>query len=139
MKKREPVSQIMTKSLITVNTAHHTLHNVKDIFRREHIRHLPVTAGDKLIGMISKNDIMRLSFGSIFDNQGDADEAIFDMLTIDQVMTHNPKSVTSDTPIKEVAEILVKEDFHSLPVVDDGKITGIVTSTDIIGYLLNQY
>lgn len=139
MKKREPVSSIMTTSVITVNKADHDLRDVKEIFRKEKIRHLPVMDGDTLVGIVSKNDINRLSFGMFFDNQDNADEAVLDMLSIDQVMTANPKSVSPDTLIKEVAEILAKEDFHSLPVSENGTIKGIVTSTDVIKYLLDQY
>lgn len=139
MKKREPVSAIMTVELATVQKGKHNLRDVKDIFRKKNIRHLPVMDGDKLVGIISKNDIMRLSFGSMFDNQGEGDEAILDMLSIDQVMSSHPVSVSSDTPIKDIAEIFVKEHFHSLPVNEEGKLVGIVTSTDVIRYLLDQY
>lgn len=139
MKQREPVSEIMTASVIFVNKDQHTLRDVKGHFNKEKIRHLPVTNGEKVVGIISKNDIMRLSFGSMFDNQENADEAVLDMLSIEQVMTQNPTSVQSDTPIKEAAEILVKQGFNSLPVIDDEKIVGIVTSTDIMKYLLDQY
>lgn len=129
----------MTVELATVQKGKHNLRDVKDIFRKKNIRHLPVMDGDKLVGIISKNDIMRLSFGSMFDNQGEGDEAILDMLTIDQVMSSHPVSVSSDTPIKDIAEIFVKEHFHSLPVNEEGKLVGIVTSTDVIRYLLDQY
>lgn len=139
MKKREPVSHIMTASVLTVDKAQHNLRDVKGLLNKEKIRHVPVMEGDKLCGIISKNDINRLSFGAIFDNQDNADEAVLDMLSIDQVMSSNPRVVSSETSIKEVAEILSNEDFHSLPVVDDGKVTGIVTSTDVIKYLLDQY
>jgi CBS domain-containing protein len=139
MKKREPVSHIMTASVITVDKVNHDLRDVKDIFRREKIRHVPVMEGEKLVGIISKNDINRLSFGAIFENQDNADEAVLDMLSIDQVMTSNPKVVEPDTMIKDVAEIFAKEDFHSLPVAENGQIKGIVTSTDVIQYLLDQY
>lgn len=139
MKKREPVSSIMTDSVITVSISDH-LRDVKKKFSKENIRHLPVMNGDNLVGIISKNDIMRLSFGSVFDNQDNADEAVLDMLSVDQVMTHKPKSIKADMLIRDVAEILVSSHFHSLPVVDDeGKVVGIVTSTDIIQYLLEQY
>ena len=139
MKKREPVSSIMTASVITVDKNDHNLRDVKEVFRKEKIRHLPVMEGDKLVGIVSKNDINRLSFGALFDNQGDADEAVLDMLSIDQVMANNPRSVTPDTTIKEVAEIFAAEQFHSLPVAENNKIKGIVTSTDVIKYLLEQY
>jgi signal-transduction protein with cAMP-binding, CBS, and nucleotidyltransferase domain len=89
MKKREPVSHIMTSSVLTVDKTNHTLRDVKDLLLKEKIRHVPVMEGDKLCGIISKNDINRLSFGAIFDNQGNADEAVLDMLSIDQVMSAN--------------------------------------------------
>ena len=139
MKKREPVSQIMTKSVISVNKDTHSLRDVKSIFHKENIRHLPVNDGQKIIGIISKNDLMRLSFGSMFDNQENADEAVLDMLSIDQVMTHNPQTADSSTEIREIAQMLIEGGFHSLPIVDDGDTVGIVTSTDIMKYFLAQY
>jgi CBS domain-containing protein len=64
---------------------------------------------------------------------------MLEMLSIPQVMTSKPRSVTSDDSIKDVAEIFVSEDFHALPVVDDGVLKGIVTTTDVIRYMLEQY
>lgn len=139
MKKREPVSEIMTKSVISVNKDNNNLRDVKTIFHKENIRHLPVNDGQKIIGIISKNDLMRLSFGSMFDNQENADEAVLDMLSIDQVMTHNPQTADSSAEIREIAQMLIDGGFHSLPIVDDGKTVGIVTSTDVMKYFLAQY
>jgi acetoin utilization protein AcuB len=67
------------------------------------------------------------------------DSLVYDMYTIPQVMTRIPVTVESDTSIKEVAEILSRQSFHSIPVVDQGKLVGIVTTTDLINYLLEQY
>ena len=64
------------------------------------------------------------------------------MLTISQVMSHKPRVVKASDSIKEIAEILSKEEFHALPVVDDqddAKLVGIVTTTDVIQYMLEQY
>jgi len=54
-------------------------------------------------------------------------------------MAKDVVSVTSKNTIQEVAEFLAKKEFHALPVVDDGKLKGIVTTTDLINYLLEQY
>jgi CBS domain-containing protein len=129
----------MTASVHTVDKSTQTLRDVKALLNKEKIRHVPVMAGNKLCVIISKNDINRLSFGAIFENQANADEAILDMLSIEQVMSAHPRVVSSDTSIKEVAEILAVEDFHSLPVVDNDEVVGIVTSTDVIKYMLEQY
>jgi len=139
MKKRTPVSEIMTTDLITVDKTKHNLHDVKSIFAKGAVRHLPVVEGEQLVGIISKNDMNRLSFGAIFDNQGGSDEAVLDMLSIDQVMTHHPTSISPETTIRDAAEMLVSQAFHSLPVAENGKPTGIVTSTDVIDYMLKQY
>jgi CBS domain-containing protein len=61
------------------------------------------------------------------------------MLTIPQVMTSKPMTVSSDTIIRDLAEIFVKEEFHALPVVDNGELKGIVTTTDVVRYFLEQY
>ena len=138
MKKREPVSHIMTKDVISV-AENDTLDKVVAIFRKKSIRHLPVKKGGKITGMISRNDINRLTFGALFDNQEGADEAILQMLTIPQVMTADLRTIGSNTPVKEVAEIFSTAEYHSLPVVDDEELKGIVTTTDVIKYMLDQY
>ena len=83
--------------------------------------------------------MMRLSFGNLFENQEHADEAMFDMLSIDQVMVSNPVTVTTDMTIRDVAQILTEKEFHALPVVDGAELKGIVTTNDVIQYLLEQY
>jgi len=138
MKKREPISHIMTKQVITVQDTD-TLEDVVAIFKANHIRHLPVLRGGKTVGMISSNDINRLTFGTLFENQADSNDAVLKILSISQVMTHKVVSVSSDTVIREVAELFAEAEFHSLPVVDDGFLVGIITTTDIIRYMLTQY
>ncbi|WKL46761.1 CBS domain-containing protein [Flavobacterium pectinovorum] len=138
MKKREPISHIMTKTVVTANE-NDNLKNVVELLRKNTIRHIPIVRGKDVIGIISRTDINRLTFGALFEGQEGADEAILDMLTISQVMTSKPKTVSSDTIIRDLAEIFVKEDFHALPVVDNGQLKGIVTTTDVVKYFLEQY
>ncbi|MBX2944596.1 MAG: CBS domain-containing protein [Cyclobacteriaceae bacterium] len=141
MKKREPVNTIMTKNVVAVQLDD-TLLNANKLILKHHIRHLPVVHGTQLVGMLSKTDLNRLTFSGLFAGEGDADEAVFDMLNISQVMSHKPRAVKETDTIKEVAEILSKEEFHSLPVVadeDESKLVGIVTTTDVIKYMLQHY
>ena len=138
MKKREPISHIMTKSVETVNEKD-DLKKVVEKLKKHAIRHIPIVRGKDVVGIISRTDINRLTFGALFEGQEGADEAILDMLTIAQVMTSKPKTISSDTIIRDSAEIFVKEEFHALPVVDNGELKGIVTTTDILRYFLEQY
>ncbi|MFD1603261.1 CBS domain-containing protein [Flavobacterium artemisiae] len=137
MKKREPISHIMTKSVITVSH-NDDLKNVVEKLKSNSIRHLPVVNGKDVVGIISRTDINRLTFGALFDGQDGADEAILEMLTIPQVMTSKPKTVSSDLIIRDLAEIFVKEEFHAAPVVDKGELKGIVTTTDVLKYFLEE-
>lgn len=138
MKKREPISHIMTKTVVTANE-NDDLKTVVEQLRKNAIRHIPIVRGKDVVGIISRTDINRLTFGALFEGQEGADEAILDMLTISQVMTSKPKTVSSDTIIRDLAEIFVKEDFYALPVVDNGQLKGIVTTTDVVKYFLEQY
>lgn len=139
MKKREPVSKIMTAQVHTLNLTQN-LHDAESAFKKHNIRHLPVVSGDKLVGIISYTDLMRISFVDEFgDDEASADTAIYDMLSLEQVMMSKPETVSPTTTIKDAAEILASREFHALPVVDNGTLKGIVTSTDLINYLLDQY
>ena len=138
MKKSEPVSHIMSKNVQAVKIDSH-LSEVIDTIRRNNIRHIPVMRDNHVVGIISSTDINRLTFGTLFDNQDSADDAVLEMLKIEQVMTSNPKVVSADTSIKEVAEIFSDFKYHALPVVESDRLVGIVTTTDVIRYLLAQY
>lgn len=136
MKHKEPVSNIMTKNVYTI-TLNRNLFDVRDFFYEKKIRHVPVVNGNRLLGILSLTDIQRISFGNVFADYEGADTAVFEMLTVEQVMKHHPKTVSSTDTIQEAALILAQEEFHALPVVDDSNLVGIVTTTDVINYLLD--
>lgn len=138
MKQRVPISQIMTKVLIAVPVTK-KISEVNQLFSDYKIRHIPVVEGDQLVGIISSNDILKIGY-SIAEMDVEAINAIYDAYKLDDIMTANPVVIQDDVTIKEVAEILVEQQFHSLPVVDKNKVlVGIVTTTDLINYLIAQY
>ncbi len=139
MKKRIPVSSIMTTTVISLHTKD-TLETAESLFKENNIRHIPVIDGSKVIGMLSYTDLLRISFAdAVGENEQDVDTVVYNMFTIEQVMTKNLVTVTSSTTIKEVAEILSKREFHALPVVDKDNLVGIITTTDLINFLLEQF
>ena len=139
MKKNMPVSTIMTTEVITLNK-NDNLDTAEALFKKNKIRHIPVVDGNKILGMLSYTDLLRISFADAVDEfEEEVDTIVYNMFTIEQVMAKNLISVDSDTTIKEVAEILSKKEFHALPVVDNAKLVGIVTTTDLINYLLRHF
>lgn len=140
MKQRAPISTIMTKEVITLNNTD-SLETAESLFKSKKIRHIPVVSGDKIIGILSYTDILRISFADAVPEgeDQDVDTSVYSLFTIEQVMAKNLTSVPSNATIKETAEILAQREFHAIPIVDDGKLMGIVTTTDLINYLLAQY
>lgn len=137
IKKREPIGHIMTKQPVTVNTTQ-TLSEAYDIMKNMNIRHIPVVSGENLVGILTKSDLERVSY--VEPTETGAVETIFyDMFRLDQIMTKNVKTLDIDDSVKDAAEELSLGSYHALPVVEKGKLVGIVTSTDVINYLLKQY
>ncbi len=140
MIRKAPISMIMTEDVITLKKTDN-LETAEQLFKRHKIRHIPVVRGDVIIGMLSYTDLLRLSFADITNDDDDnsTDVMVYNMFTIEQVMKRNVVSVSSSKSIKEVAEILASKEFHALPVVDNNSLSGIVTTTDLIKYLIKQF
>tara|TARA_R110001583_G_scaffold82065_1_gene218174 strand:+ start:224 stop:643 length:420 start_codon:yes stop_codon:yes gene_type:complete len=139
MIRKAPISMIMTAPVITLKKKD-SLEKAEHLFKKHHIRHIPIVTDHVIVGMLSYTDLLRLSFADYTDNINDsADALVYNMFTIKQVMKRNIVTVPSSSSIKEVAEILASKEFHALPVVDNNKLVGIVTTTDLIQYLLKQF
>ena len=138
MIKTSPISGIMSKNVIAL-TLEDNLQRAEMLFKRHNIRHIPVVNSEIVIGMLSYSDLLRISYSEVSEDEHNIDSVVFDMFTIEQVMTKNVTSVSSRTTIKESAEILAQREFHALPVVDSGTLIGIVTTTDLLKYFIKQY
>ena len=139
MIRKAPVSMIMTEQVITLSQED-SLEKAEQIFNKHHIRHIPIVTDDVVIGMLSQTDLTRLNIGE-FNSTDDTDTDVYihNLFTIGQVMRRKLISVSSSNSIKEVAEILATKEYHALPVIDNNQLIGIVTTTDLIKYLLSQF
>ena len=139
MMEHKPVSTIMTKNIIAL-TREDDLERAEMLFNRHKIKHIPVVSGEAIIGMLSFTDLMRISFAETPDEANNSVESVvYNMFTIEQVMVKDVVTITSQTAIKEVAQILAEREFHALPVVDGGVLIGIVTTTDLLNYFIKQF
>ena len=131
-----PVQDAMTAPAVTVSAETSALAALSLMTKRR-IRHLPVLKHDKLVGILSLTDLMRLSFSDNFgETESDADLAVFRMLGIRHVMKTNPETISPAQTVREAAEILASREFHALPVVEGDTVVGMVTTTDLIRYFL---
>ena len=137
--QKVPISEIMTSDVVVLHL-NDGLDKAERLFKKNHIRHIPVIKGDKIVGMLSLTDVLRISFADgAYRDEEEMDTDVYNMFTVSHIMAKNIVSVGPDTTIKEVAEIFASNEFHALPVVHGEKLMGIVTTTDLIKYLLKQF
>lgn len=138
MDTKDRVKKIMTTELVQLNISD-DLYKAERLFSKHKIRHIPVLEGKKIVGILSLTDLMRISYADVIDEDDDTVESVvYNMFRLSQVMTRVPETVSSEMTIKEAASILVSREFHALPVVDNDELVGIVTTTDVIRYYLNE-
>lgn len=97
-----------------------------DIIRKEmktkSIRHIPIVNENKLLGMISDRDLLKLDLSGVFS-----------FLKAEEVMTTVLVVVEEETPIALIARVLVQENISALPVINKKhELTGMISRTDIL-------
>jgi CBS domain-containing membrane protein len=139
MRHNEPVSNIMSSQIQTV----HTAQKVSDVYRlltENKIHHVPVVDGNALVGVISSTDMMKLSLDAYGTPDAANTEYLDSQFSIPDIMTTDLITVGHDDSIRLAAEKLSVGTYHSLPVIgSDDQLVGIVTTTDLVNYLLAQY
>src|SRR5690606_8004282 len=128
----------MTRIVIKLNVPDY-LTKAEQLFEKHRIRHIPVVSGSKVVGIISYTDLLKIAVADYTDDDLSVVTTMYNMFSLEQVMTKDVVTVLSYTSIKEVAEIFVSNDFRALPVLYEDQLVGIVTTTDIIKYLLKYY
>lgn len=138
MESSDTVAKIMSTNLVQLND-NENLYKAETLFKKHKIRHIPVIRDKSIVGILSYADLLRISYADVVDEDDDTvGSVVYDMFTLPQVMTKVPETISSVTLIKEAADILSRRDFHALPVVDDGVLVGILTTTDLLRYYLKE-
>lgn len=135
MKRNTPVALIMSMNVIKLNLSD-DLTKAETLFKKHKIRHLPVVDGNVIIGMLSYADLLRISYvDAVDDDAQEVDSTVYNLFTVQQVMSKDLIVIRPETSIKETAQILSKSEFHALPVCEGPFLVGIVTTTDLVAYL----
>jgi acetoin utilization protein AcuB len=110
-----------------------------DLLKEHGIRHLPVLKdGEKLVGILTERDIKQAS-----PSQATALEIreiyyLMDKVKVKQIMTRRPYSISPTAPIEEAALIMRDKKIGCLPVIEEGRLVGILTETDILDSFLES-
>lgn len=129
-----PVSSIMTTDLITVNPKDN-LKVVKEIFEGRRIHHLPVVRHKKIVGLISKTDLLHFLKGANPEKEMARNERLLEEFVAEDIMTTGLAKLESDDRINVALEVFKENLFHAIPIVDGEELKGIVTTYDVISAL----
>jgi CBS domain-containing protein len=125
------VADIMVKEVATLDIEDE-LSLANDIMRLGRIRHLPVVSGEKVVGIISERDLFRSSLAQALGYGNKDSREVMRTLRIKDVMVKKVVTITPDTELKDAVAIMVERKIGCLPVVQDDKLLGLITETDIL-------
>lgn len=118
----------MTTNPFTISPDH-AIPDAHEIMTKHNIRRLPVVKDGKLVGVVSKEDISRSSIATTLS----INELTYLLAKtkISKVMTKKPITISPDALLEEAAILMRDNHVSFLPVVDNGKLVGIITESDI--------
>jgi len=126
----DKITTIMTKHPITVGQDE-SLGKVDEIFNNNKIHHLPVVEGSKLLGIISKSDLLFFKRG-YSKNNSELEDLWLNIHKVSDIMTSGVATLDINSKINVALEIFNENLFHAIPILEDGHLVGIVTTFDII-------
>jgi len=125
------VRDLMTIKPITVGTEMPML-DARQRMAEAHIRHLIVVQDGNVIGIVTDRDI-RLNVPSPATSLSSWEITyLLARLTVGEVMTKSVMVIGPDRPLGEAARIMIDHKIGALPVVDSGRLIGIITETDFV-------
>ena len=128
------IAEVMTTDPVTIDRSE-PISEAYRLLRDAPFHHLPVLDGDEPVGMVATSDILRL----VYDVDGIDDRAlrtyIDHQFTMDDAMSVDLRTLAPDATVRDAAAALADGSIHSVLVMDEGKIAGIVTTTDLARWL----
>lgn len=126
------VKEVMTSDPITV-TPKTTLPDIVQLMREKQIRRIPVLDKNKLVGIISDNDVDSVMPSPATTLSRWEMNTLLDKLTAKEFMTSPVFVIDPECALEEAAQALIDKKFGALPVMQDSKLVGIITESDIFG------
>lgn len=124
----------MEKEVVTLN-AGDTLDLADDIMRLGRIRHMPVTAEGKLVGILSQRDLFRAAISCALQLRPAAEREWLAKIPVREVMTTNVFTIAPTATAQEAVKLMLEKRIGCLPVVEEGALAGLLSESDCMRYL----
>jgi CBS domain-containing protein len=129
------VKDIMQHHVVTLGLED-SLDVAEDIMTLGRVRHLPVVAGEsRLVGLVTQRDLLKASLASVLELGRAAEHDWLKAIPVRVVMTREIETASPDDSLKSAVERMIARKIGCLPVVEDGKLLGLLTETDCLHVL----
>jgi CBS domain-containing protein len=126
------VRDLMSRDVKTLGR-NEKLRLADDLMRMERIRHLPVLDDDgTIVGIVSQRDLFRGALARSMGYGEHAQQRLLEQLQVKEVMTNEPVSIGPDARLREAAALMLERRIGCLPVVEDGRLVGILSESDFL-------
>lgn len=126
---------VMTSHVITIHEKD-SVATARKIMKDANTRHLVVTSADGgVVGIVSDRDC-KLAMQSPFVPDDSPTHELAENISIQRIMAHAPHCVEPHVSVQEAAQMMIEHRISALPVVNDGMLMGIVTTTDLLKVLV---
>jgi len=129
---RMKVKHVMSAPVMTVGRKE-GLHVAEAIMRQSGFRHLPVAAKSELLGIITERDLHRVA--DALSNDREEAAASAPAALVEDVMSRTIVTVGPETPLPHAAELMLQNSVGSLPVLECGRLVGILTRSDVLRWI----
>ncbi len=122
----------MTKNVVSISLDE-KLDLVDEIMSNGEIRHMPVTKGGRVVGVVSQRDLLRSKLSTLIDFPEEDRKNLLEATDVEKVMTKVVKFADPDEPVTHAATLMLEERIGCLPVVNqDHELLGLITETDVM-------
>lgn len=126
------VRDLMTIDLFTL-LEHDNLNVLEELMKWKRIRHVPVVNTEhELVGLVTHRDFLKAAVSRLAEVDKGEISAIYRDIPISQIMNHNVVTVAPETRLASAAELMISNKYGCLPVVENGKLVGIITEADFM-------
>jgi len=133
MAERMTVRDLMSLKVATV-ARKDTVEIADGMMTMGRIRHLPVLDGSEVVGVLSQRDLFRSVMGAALAYGMGRPQEILRTLEVGDVMTVPAVTIGPEAPVQEAARAMEEKRIGCLPVIEGGRLVGILTDTDILRY-----
>jgi acetoin utilization protein AcuB len=131
------VADVMQSEVVTVSPETSVL-AVERLMRQHGVRHVPVVAGGKLLGVVSARDLARAQASPATSLARHELHYLLDRLTVEEIMSRPVIVVEPSLALDEAVRLMLVEGIRALPVTEAGRLVGVLTDADVLDLFLTS-